>query len=313
VRTERLRDRAAIEGIERPPATAFFRNLLVTAWVWGKILLRRVTIIAAPNRAAARSTGAARSALEQGELLAFEQYPMSADEADAYRRAAAWQGVKLNDLFVRDVILAVDDWNRDQASESRATCRVNVPVNVRGREGADIPASNRLGFAFVDARGDERTDRQRLLELVHFQTERIKDWKLALHFLGGLAAATGVPGVVPAILRWKRSFATVVLSNIGRLFASSRLPRKAGKLVAGNVVIEHITGVPPVRRNTRAAMIVGEYGGVTTISLRCDPRSFSADDTRALLATYVARLRETAAASNRAASVETGAGSGTAE
>ncbi len=157
---------------------------------------------------------------------------------------------------------------------------MNVPVNVRGREGADIPASNRLGFAFVTVSPREFADREKLLRIIHAQTEQIKQWKLALYFLGGLGLATIIPGAVPASLRWKKSFATVVLSNIGRLMAQSRLPRSGDRLVCGNVVLENITGAPPIRRNTRAALIVGEYGGRTTISLRCEPRLFSAADTR---------------------------------
>jgi len=200
-----------------------------------------------------------------------------------------------NDLMIRDLILAIDDWNRRQQSVSRAACRVNVPVNVRGREGADIPASNRLGFAFVTIPPREFGDCNKLLQLVHAQTEQIKQWKLALYFLGGLGVASIFPGAVAASLRWKQSFATVVLSNIGRLMAHSRLPRAEDRLVCGNVILEQITGAPPIRRNTRAALIVGEYGGRTTISLRCEPRLFSTADTRDLLDTYVARLRETAA------------------
>ena len=83
---------------------------------------------------------------------------------------------------------------------------------------------------------------------------------------------------------------------MGRLMAHSRLPRSEDRLVCGNVILEHITGAPPIRRNTRAAFFVAEYGGQTTISLRCEARLFSAAETRALLDTYITRLHETAAA-----------------
>lgn len=297
INVERLRDRASVDlSGAQPGFRAFVRDIIITLYVWARILFRRVAIVAAPIRSA-ETRAADQSAAESGspDILRFEQYQLTVAEADAYRRAALGQSMAQNDLMIRDLMLAVDDWNRRQRAASRAACRVNVPVNVRGREGADIPASNRLGFAFVTADPRDFGDREKLLQIVHAQTEQIKQWKLALYFLGGLGLATVFPGAVPASLRWKKSFATIVLSNIGRLMTHSRLPRSEDRLVCGNVILENITGAPPIRRNTRAALLVGEYGGRTTISLRCEPRLFSPVETRALLDTYVARLRETAA------------------
>jgi len=306
VNVERLRDRAAVDlSGAQPGFRAFVRDIMITLYVWARILFRRVAIVAAPlHSALPRAAGQpADERSSVSEILSFEQHQLTPAEAEAYRQAALRHSVAPNDLMIRDLILAIDDWNRRQRAASRAACRVNVPVNVRGREGADIPASNRLGFGFVTISPRELGNREKLLQAVHSQTEQIKQWKLALYFLGGLGLATVFPGAVPASLRWKKSFATVVLSNIGRLMAHSRLPRSEDRLVCGNVILEHITGAPPIRRNTRAALIVGEYGGATTISLRCESRLFSPADTRALLDTYVARLRETASVGTSAEQV----------
>jgi len=294
----RLRDRAVVDRSgAQPGLMAFVRDIVIALYVWARILFRRVAIVAPPLRSALPRTAGqpADERSSASDILSFEQHQLTVAEADAYREAAMRHSVAQNDLMIRDLILAIDDWNRRQLATSRAACRVNVPVNVRGREGADIPASNRLGFGFVTIPPRKFSNHEKLLHAVHAQTEQIKQWKLALYFLGGLGLATLVPGAVPASLRWKKSFATVVLSNIGRLMAHSRLPRSEDRLLCGNVILEHITGAPPIRRNTRAALIVGEYGGTTTISLRCEPRLFNSVDTRALLDTYVARLRETAA------------------
>ncbi len=300
VDVERLRDRASVDlSGAQPGFRAFVRDIVITLYVWARILFRRVAIVAAPIPSA--ETRAADPSVERRDsldILSFEQHQLTVAEAEAYRQASLTRSMTQNDLMIRDLMLAIGDWNRRQRPASRAACRVNVPVNARGREGADIPASNRLGFAFVTARPRDFGDRDKLLRIVHAQTEQIKQWKLALYFLGGLGLATIFPGAVPASLRWKKSFATVVLSNIGRLMVNSRLPRSEDRLVCGNVILEHITGAPPIRRNTRAALLVGEYGGRTTISLRCEPRLFSPADTRALLNMYVARLRETAGSIN---------------
>jgi hypothetical protein len=301
VNVDRLRDRAAVDlSGAQPGFRAFVRDVVITLYVWARILFRRVAIVAAPTQSDHNPPVPSTTARpEDVEILNFEQHQLTVAEAEAYRRAAVERSVAQNDLMIRDLMLAIDDWNRLHRAASGAASRVNVPVNVRGREGADIPASNRLGFAFVTVNPREFADREQLLQVIHEQTEQIKQWKLALYFLGGLGLATIIPGAVAASLRWKKSFATVVLSNIGRLMTHSRLPRRGDRLVCGNVVLENITGAPPVRRNTRAALLVGEYGGRTTLSLRCEPRLFSAVQTRALLEMYVARLRETAAESTQ--------------
>ena len=84
-----------------------------------------------------------------------------------------------------------------------------------------------------------------------------------------------------------------MLSYLGRVLARTPLPRQDGRLVAGNVVLERVGGVPPVRPLTRAAIVVLEYAGEISISLRCDPHLFTPGDTRALLEIYVSQIRAT--------------------
>ncbi len=73
------------------------------------------------------------------------------------------------------------------------------------------------------------------------------------------------------------------------------LHARDAKLVSGNVTLERIAGVPPVRPLTRASMVLLEYAAKLTIALRTDPRHFRPEDTRALLDAYVAKLSRTIA------------------
>ena len=86
------------------------------------------------------------------------------------------------------------------------------------------------------------------------------------------------------------------MSNIGdptRRFAA-KLPRKDGRVVAGNLLLDDITGVPPLRPHTRATFSVFAYRRKLTISLRCDDKYFSDEDTIRLLETYARHLRNCA-------------------
>ena len=63
--------------------------------------------------------------------------------------------------------------------------------------------------------------------------------------------------------------------------------------MAGNLVLEGITGEPPIRPKTSAAVMISRCAGETTVSLRCDPRRFAPEHAEGLLAAYVDRLVQT--------------------
>ena len=291
---ERLRERAAIDvGDAKAGLLAGPRDVAVTAWFWSRIALRNCVTLARPDR---RGAGSDRH--DGGHrFLSFEAQLL---DRDRYGRLQAWaqaRGVGVNDVLLREMLLTVRQWNLDQGETGRGTVRINVPVYVRGRLGAGMPASNGIGYAFVALDPSKFADPDALLDAVHEEMDRIKRWKLALYFLGGLALASNFPGLVKRMLRRNKPFATVVLSNVSRLFAQTPLPRRDGRLECGNVVLERIAGVPPIRHLTRGSMVVLEYAGELSISLRCDPRDFAPADTRSLLDAFVKRLEETIARS----------------
>jgi hypothetical protein len=98
----------------------------------------------------------------------------------------------------------------------------------------------------------------------------------------------------------KSVFCTMVLANVGdvRRRFSGRFPLDKGRWVAGNVVIEQIHGVAPVRPNTRAAMSIGEYAGDLSISLRADGLVLNASDSEQFLNEFLERLQTLAAHSH---------------
>ena len=67
-------------------------------------------------------------------------------------------------------------------------------------------------------------------------------------------------------------------------------PRQGGKLVAGNLVLDHMVGVSPLRPQTRAAVSIVSLYRELHINVRCDPHVMSTGDARAFLDLYGARL-----------------------
>jgi hypothetical protein len=154
-----------------------------------------------------------------------------------------------------------------------------------------MPAANRIGYGFVTARLDERDEPATVLEKVREETRRIKDWYLGLYFLGGLAFARRFPKMFARAMHRERSFATAVLSNVGR-FAPDKSLAATEKWRCGELTMEWIGGAPPLRRLTRAAVIVIEYAGRASLCLRTDPHSFDEVATRELLTKLIEQVQE---------------------
>ncbi len=292
---EQLADRGRIgpPGAARPSLVVALRDVAVTLIEWTKYLTRRPAVVAPPMAGDGDAMPAAYDD-RAGEPLALEGVFLSKETGDGLRQLAASLGVTQNDLMMRDLFLTIRDWNRARRGDARKVMVLNLPVNIRERDELAMPAANRIGFSFVLQKPARCDDPSGSLAAIHRQTERIKGWKLALFFLGGLSFACNVKGLVPWTMRRERSFATMVFSNLGRPFYNSPLPRRDGRLVCGNVVLDRFIAVPPIRRLTRGSLCIYEYGNELTVCLRCDPHYFSPRQTRALLESYAARLAETA-------------------
>jgi hypothetical protein len=102
--------------------------------------------------------------------------------------------------------------------------------------------------------------------------------------------------LLPFILSRNICLATAVLSNAAdpsRRF-TAKFCRQSGRIACGNLVLDAITGVPPLRLKTRASFSISQYNRRLTVSLRCDPYYFRLEDTAKLLEIYVRRLRRSA-------------------
>ena len=97
---------------------------------------------------------------------------------------------------------------------------------------------------------------------------------------------------MPKYLTQDRCLATVVLSNIGKVDTgfTARFSRADGRIVAGNLVLEEISGVPPLRAQTHAVMLVSTYAGIITFSVRCDPQYFTVAEAGEFLSLFMAHL-----------------------
>lgn len=208
-------------------------------------------------------------------------------------QAAARQRVTVNDLLLRDIFLALRQWNAEQAPESADRwLRIAVPVKLKTRDDDCTSAANGVSYNFLTRRESQCVDRPVFLQGISRENDPATRYRRGTSFLRGFRFMEFIPGAIPLLMRANRCFATTVLSNLGnmRRYFGKQFPCESGKIVAGNLVLEDAFGAPPIRPNTHAAFAVGTYGRRLWVCVRRDPRALTADGVRRLLGMYVNRL-----------------------
>ncbi len=214
------------------------------------------------------------------------------------RQTAAAQKVSVNDLLIRDLFVTLSRWNTQQGDDpGRRNLRILMPQNLRDRADRTLPTTNLVGFAFV-TRGSKCCDRpDELLQSISEETTAVRQGQLSRYFLGGLAAIESA-GLLPRLVQSTLCFSTAVLTNLGdpkRRFIT-RFPRVSNGLAVGNLIFERVEGVPPLRPGTRAAFCIFKDRHQLSMSVKCDPHSFSGADTKRLIRMYQDQLAVTAEA-----------------
>ncbi|MEO1527671.1 MAG: hypothetical protein AAFX06_19750 [Planctomycetota bacterium] len=212
----------------------------------------------------------------------------SAEQLANLRGAATAKGGTLNDLFLCKVFESALRWNNDAGKR----IRILVPADMRDGDDFEIPACNMTACTFITRDSAEIRDEERLMKEVLADTLEIKNGTPQSAFVNMLTTAME-GSMLPRILNRNWCLATCVFSNAGdpaRRF-TGRLPKKKGKISCDDFTLEGITGVPPLRRNTRATLSSSIYGRKLTFSLRCDPHLFDEDASNKLLEVFCDQLR----------------------
>tara|TARA_R110002049_G_scaffold27321_2_gene94015 strand:- start:87619 stop:89007 length:1389 start_codon:yes stop_codon:yes gene_type:complete len=240
----------------------------------------RITALRAPK---ARPDGASFPGIITHEF--------SGDDQKKLRNVATELGVTMNDLLIWKLFQAIGVWNGSMGEGRKL--RMLVPSDMRAGDDFEQPACNMTAYTFLTHNAGELANAEQLLASIRQDTLQIKHGNLQQQFIDGLTSAMSNPNFLTFLLRRNFCLATCVLSNAGdpaKRF-TCRLPKTRGKVSCDDFTLEAITGVPPLRRNTRSTLSVSSYGRKLIFSMRCDPHRFSQADTTALLDVFCDQLR----------------------
>jgi hypothetical protein len=205
--------------------------------------------------------------------------------------AARTLDVTLNDLLLHGLFLCLAKWRQRHAPDRPgAWLRICVPVSLRTAALDRLPAANAASMVFLDRQPCDMNDPGRLLASIHKEMQLIKRMQLGLTFVLCLGLRRWLPGFVPAERydaltdpggvshkRHKdRCFSTAILTNLGTLFGRCPLADDRGRVRAGDVVLEDMDLLPPLRPLTSAAFTAWSYARRLNFTLHYDPRVLEA-------------------------------------
>ena len=274
-------------GLRRSDMFSIARQQVVGLWGVGQFLTRRpVPLLPVSDES--------RNAALPPDFPASKVHHFSAAETKNLLASARAAGATLNDLLVRDLFLALGQFRADRRLARRAEWfRIPTPINLSTRPDRNLPATNVVGMVFLDRRPVDFSDPVELLTGLARQMSEIKAKRLGLIFPLSVRIACALPGAIPRMRRAAANptcHGTAVLSNLGRTVFGAPLPTCDRKVLAGQMVLERIEFLPPVRPQTFAAFGAITYADRLHVALHFDSRSLSSADAQELLGRFVSKM-----------------------
>ena len=209
------------------------------------------------------------------------------------KRLAAIRQVSTNDLCMMVYLQQISHWTQtDPTARDNDLFRILMPVSMRIPEHDRISAANVLSYVFQPFRRRDCRNPEALLAAIHHRSTEMLHSNEGAVLLRLFSLVRRVPGLYWLSKKLQPSFATAVLANVGELkrVFGNRFPLKKGRVVAGNVVIQRIDGIAPLRKNTNVVVSFGGYAGELILNLRADPDVMTVVESETFLNQIVARL-----------------------
>ncbi len=251
-----------------------------------EFMKRRIAPVAPPRDSAGRRPSAG--------FPGIRSYSFDKDAYKQLRLGCQREGLTVNDALVAELFLTLRDWNRanSRAILPRGLC-IMVPMDLRRPDEPVRTACNCVTYALLRRTHKELQDASGVADFVRQEMTRLKTERYFTGFAKLMVMARWNPPMARLVLRSPKCFASAIVSNTGDPTKSfyAPLPRVGGRVQCGNLILESVSGVPPLRKNSRVTISIFTYLRELKICMRCSPHHFSEQGTQQLLDAFVARLQ----------------------
>ena len=217
----------------------------------------------------------------------FDRCETAAILAEARRKRAT-----VNDLLARDLFLALNTWrNENGAGINGDWLRFFVPLNQRTEVDQTMSAANVISAVFLERNPQQLAEPEILLRSIQAEMLRIRSRQLGLLFIAAHTLFSRFPRLRNHIIGGGKCVSSCVFSNLGVILNRTPLSRQDGKLAIGDILLDGVDFIAPVRPQTSAAFCVYTYAGRLSVNLHCDSRAISKHQADELLRCVVRQIR----------------------
>ena len=223
---------------------------------------------------------------EPGDFPDIYNLDFDKEQFRQLRLVAQDRGQSVNDALLESLFVALVQWNQVFADDPQAgkIC-INMPLDLRQETQPQYLAANYVSYALAQRSQEEIAApsfaSQLRMELVHLKHHRFNS-----DFMRFLVETPIDNNEDISSLRLNTDcLATVVFSNTGdptRRFWV-KLPKSGDGLKCGNLVLADVSGSPPLRQGTRAAVGVLTYQRKLRLCIRSDRRFMNAAQSKLFL------------------------------
>lgn len=202
------------------------------------------------------------------------------------------KGVTVNDLLARDLFLALDTWRNDNGAEMhRNWLRLFVPLSQRTEVDQTLSAANIMSAVFLDRNPRQLAEPETLLRSIHAEMRSIRSRQLGLLFIAAQTLFRRFSRLRNHVIGGGTCLSSCVFSNLGVILNRTPLSRHDGTLAIGNILLDGVDFIAPVRPRTAAAFCVYTYAGRLSVNLHFDSRAMSKHQADALLKCFATKIR----------------------
>ena len=257
------------ENVSRPPPAAGGHDIARETWALASFWPTALACVTHGSDALQLSPGSTAGPEADPRSPPYQSIEFDRSFTARLRAAAAVDSVSLNDMIVAATMRAAIAWNT-RAGRRHGNVRITMPVNLR-KPGQREPASNDLGYAFLDRKAAECATGPSLAVSIAAATRWILDNNAATVFLVAVGFLARWPALLWLTTRLPVCISTAVVSNVGDPSRRMRsgVGRDDGRDAPDDLVIEGFIGVPPLRPRTRAAIGVTTYAGRLSLCCLC--------------------------------------------
>jgi hypothetical protein len=154
-----------------------------------------------------------------------------------------------------------------------------------------LPACNQVSMVYVDRRPSEMEYIDGLAKGIDFEMSVIRRFGLTGTFVLAIRLLSWVPGLLPWYARRPSCWATSYVTNLGPVLDRLRVGKAGEQARVGDLVLQQIRLLPPLRPGLPAALAVYYYAGQLRFTLHYQPQGLSSAEANFLLASFLNRLR----------------------